>query len=386
MENRLKSVDFINLYHSYSEYYFPKIILNNKRKLIDEEKNKILNIYLNSKFLSDKIGIKIKNKIETSNIYDYEYRIVLDQGVIGFHFITDKSITAINKIIKYYFFVIFLRINYVNINKQLKFLDNVYINLITVNVPKKLSIPISVDDINSACTEIYPEFYGGPIYIWRTDELYKVLIHEALHSVHYDWEIIHQELIPELKNLEMHISRENGLNANESYNEAGATFLMAFFKLKSKPEDKRKEKKIIRSYIMKEIEYSFENCAKLMIKYDINDINDCNNVNLVSHCKYKQQASAYCYIILKTGILWCIMDKCKLKDTKKHTDRIRCLEEFMSMGFWGKMGASFQKLLIMILRDREFNKIINKKIKLLSHKIKKERSEKFYFTYNGSIV
>lgn len=179
--------------------------------------------------MSEKISIKLGAKVNKANIYDYEYRLIFNQGVVGFHFVSDKSITSITKLIRYYFFVIFLRINYINKNKVLNFMNNVYIYLITVPIAKKLSIPISVDDVNSACTQVYNEYYGGPVYIWREDELAKVLIHEALHSVHYDWEIINQALIPELKNLETNISRDNGLNANESYNELGATFLCRYF-------------------------------------------------------------------------------------------------------------------------------------------------------------
>ena len=201
MENHLKQVDFIHMYHLYSEYYLPKIKLHYKRKLLDTEKKDILKVYLDSEFLSEKIAIKLGAKVNKTNIYDYEYRLIFNQGVVGFHFISQKSISSITKLIRYYFFIVFLRINYVNKNKVLNFMNNVYIYLITVPVAKKLSIPISVDDVNSACTQVYNEYYGGPIYIWREDELAKVLIHEALHSVHYDWEIINQALIPELKNL-----------------------------------------------------------------------------------------------------------------------------------------------------------------------------------------
>ena len=381
MENHLKQVDFIHMYHLYSEYYLPKIKLHYKRKLLDTEKKDILKVYLDSKFLSEKIAIKLGAKVNKTNIYDYEYRLIFNQGVVGFHFISQKSITSITKLIRYYFFIVFLRINYVNKNKVLNFMNNVYIYLITVPIAKKLSIPISVDDVNSACTQVYNEYYGGPGYIWREDELAKVLLPEALHSVHYDWEIINQALIPELKNLETNISRENGLNANESYNELGATFFMSLFSLKAKPEDKRKEKRLIREYMLKELDYSFDNCAKILLKYGVRDSNDCNNLKTVEKCDYRQEASAYSYILLKGGLLWYILYK--IKYDKKHEDRVNCLEQFMSIGFWGKMGASFQRILVQILKDKAFNKIINKRIKKMKAVKRRGRPEDFFFTYHG---
>ena len=81
---------------------------------------------------------------------------------------------------------------------------------------------------------------------------------------------------------------------------------------------------------------------------------------------------------MKTGILWSILENCRINDSKKHTDRLRCLEEFLSLGFWGKIGGSYQRLIVRILEDDNFNKRITKEIKKIGSK--KGRPEKFYFT------
>lgn len=82
---------------------------------------------------------------------------------------------------------------------------------------------------------------------------------------------------------------------------------MSLFSLKAKPEDKRKEKRLIREYMLKELDYSFNNCAKILFKYGVRDSNDCNNMKTVAKCDYRQEASAYSYILLKAGLLWYIL-------------------------------------------------------------------------------
>jgi len=62
---------------------------------------------------------------------------------------------------------------------------------------------------------------------------------------------------------------------------------------------------------------------------------------------------------------------------------VNCLEQFMSIGFWGKMGASFQRILVEILKDKAFNKIINKRIKKMKESKRRGRPEDFFFTYHG---
>jgi len=366
--NNLKQVDFIEMYNLYIKNYVKSIKLLEKYKLNDDQKKVLLKMFHDSPFLSENLGGMLEKKINKSTINDYIYKLELNQGPVYFHFVSDKNIKSINKIVKYYFFVVFLRLNYNNIYNKLQFTENVFINIVTMDVPKKILVPVSIDDINSASTIIYDQFYGGPIYIWREDELEKVLIHEALHSMHYDMGIIRQTLSNEIKLIDEKISGEQGVNLNEAYTELCASFLRSLFELGKTKIDKKEAKKKVRKIMEKELEHSIKNSGFLLGKYGLKSLGDS------ATGEYRQNASAFSYIIIKSGLLWTIMNKCKSRE-EKHTDRVKCLEEFLGLGFWGSIGNDFQKLVFNILTDDYFIKLVDKNIK-----IKPGRPENLFFT------
>lgn len=364
----MNNIDFISLYHSYINNFLPNIILTKKIKYLD--KKNIVDKYFDSPFISQQLKEKLNEKIKDVKIYDYIFVLDLPQGMINFHFISDKGLKSINKLKKYYFYLIYLQIHS---GKKSLYLNDIYIYLITVKVPKKISVPITINDINSACTAIHHPRFGGPIFIWRSDEIEKVLVHETLHSLLYDWDIIEQKLKPELKKLEEKIDKNGkGLNINEAYTELCATFIMCLFKIGQKM-NKQEAKKVLRSQLKKVLEHSLKTCGNLFKKYNIEYANSCTIVSNIDNCGYHQQASAFSYIIIKTALLWTLMKTCKLKN-KKSTDKIQCIEDFLSIGFTGKIGESYQDLVIKILGNKKFNEIINKYIKI------KGRHGNLYFT------
>ena len=87
-------------------------------------------------------------------------------------------------------------------------------------LPKKYE-NIDSKHINSAFTIIYYHMIAGPIYIWRYDELNKVLIHELLHSFHYDINLL------DYKNKYF----ENIKNLNECFTEYMATLYFISLKI-----------------------------------------------------------------------------------------------------------------------------------------------------------
>ena len=194
----MDKINFLKMYSNYISNYWPNISLTYKEKLSNESKNNLKNNFLSSHFISQDISNKFQKLINISSIKKYTYQINLPQGRVNFHFCSDKTSTFINNLAKYYFFVVFLRLNYNNKYNKTKFSENIYINIIPLPISKTLSNPITIDNINSASTLIYPDYYGGPIFIWRLDEIEKVLIHEALHSMHYDVDIINMDLIEDI--------------------------------------------------------------------------------------------------------------------------------------------------------------------------------------------
>jgi predicted DNA-binding protein (UPF0251 family) len=203
--------------------------------------------------------------------------------------------------------------------------------------------------MNSASTNIHPEYYDGNIYLWRKDDIEKVMIHEALHSVHYDFDIINQKVIPELKALEK--NGFNRLNINEAYTELCAIYLYNILKLPQNATIRTNRKKL-RALLLKDLEYSLKNSAKLL---KINGISSIKN--LLDLEGYRQEAAAFSYIILRTGLLWSLLTKCKSK-IKGRTDRLECLDDFLNIGFTGRIGIYYQYLLLDIIKNKAFSKEI----------------------------
>jgi len=368
----MNNIDFISLYHSYINKYSPKIKLQNKRLINTIEKRKLFDYFIRSPFISNNFKEKIEIKISKSKIYQYTYGLDLYQGRVNFHFISDLKLKVINKLKKYYFFIIYLQ---QQSGKENRFFNDVFINIIPIDTPKKITIPINIDSINSASTVMYPPIFGGPIFIWRKDELEKVLVHETLHSILYDDDIIKQKLNNILSKLETHIDKNGkGLNINEAYTELCATFIMSLFKLGKKKLTKTESKLKLSNILKKVLTYSFKTCGKLFAKYDVKKANQCTNVENLSECKYHQEASAFSYIIIKTALLWALMKRCKIK-VRRSTDKIQCIEDFLSMGFTSSIGYTYQDLIVRILCSGKFNKEINKYIKKT-----RGRPPTFYFT------
>ena len=342
------------LFRKYKDDYWPSLKINKREKLDREKKLNLLNAFLSSPFISEEFKKKLE-KVVKSKIVKYTFTVKLHQGKVNFHFITDQSTNFVNKVAKYFFFVIFLRLN-LNSQNRLLFLEDMYINLLPVNIPKSVNENMSIHDINSASTIIYPDFYGGPIFIWRADEIEKVLIHETLHSVHYDTDIINQNLKDELKQFEVNCCKR-GMNINEAYTELCATYIYQLFKSDSK--------KSFKMHLMKQLQHSLKNCARLLQENNVS-----KNIDNLFLKDYKQDASAFSYIVLMTGLMWLMLNKCKSK-IKKHTNKVQCLEEFLELGFWGHIGITYQDIIMSVMQNNKFVKDIVQK-----YTVKRGRPEK----------
>lgn len=332
------------MHKKYISDYWPNVRISKREVLTGDKKNNLKNSFQNSPFISSRFTKKIDEIVSRKSVRKFSYKMELPQGAVNFHFCSDRTSTFIDNLAKYYFFVVFLRLNYNSKYDDHKFLENVYINILPVSFSKKLSKPIGIDDINSASTLVYPDYYGGPIFIWRLDEIEKVLVHEALHSMHYDVDIINMDLVEPLLSLDKSI---NMLNINEAYTELCASFIYNLFKDDSKTQ--------LMKNMENELKNSLMNCGKLLETYGIKKIQNLYLEN------YRQNASAFSYIILKTGLLWLMLKKCKKREGK--TVNLMCLEEFLSIGFWGVIGQGYQSILVSILENPALIKDINKNIK-----------------------
>ena len=292
--------------------YWQNIKISSQEIITNEQKKKrIFQNYSSSPFLSPALTKKMEKIIKTAQIRDYVVSLLIEnQGNVHFHFISNLSKQKIQKLIQYYFFVVYLRIQMPS-NPPMIFNTNLFIYIFPIAESKKFVKNIGIHEMNSGSTHIHSDYYDGNIYIWRKDDIEKVIIHEALHSVHYDIDIINQSVIPELRALEK--DGFNKLNINEAYTELCAIYLYNILKL-SQTSPNRLNRKLLRNYLLKDLEHSLQNCAKLLKANNIDFIKDLYLQN------YKQDAAAFSYIILRTGLLWSLLTKCKSK-MKKHTEQ-----------------------------------------------------------------
>ena len=198
-----------NIFNNVKEYYIfweknreniNKIIKN--CKIIDNKKdlNYIKNEFNDIKFLSDKIKEKVINILDNKKIKIIKLKVFNHQ--INLHTQLDNYDTYI--LIYFLLFIPFL-----NKNSKIKRVksQNIFIFPIKYNkfIPKKFEY-INENHINSACTFVYTNKLGGEIFIWRMDELMKVLIHEMIHSFLYDYHLFDSNNIKYLKSSILKIS------------------------------------------------------------------------------------------------------------------------------------------------------------------------------------
>lgn len=302
-----------------------KLIL--KRKLKLEEIRKIIKDFDVSPFTTDNITKELK-KIRFVNEYIYETQLV--KGT-KFHFIT--NLRKIDKILEYYFYVIKMK---QKINPG-DFFPDCYIYILPTNVKKEIKKVITPNEINSGATNVYPGICGGPVYVWRKEEMLKVLVHETLHSVLYDSSIF--------QNPYQKFKQMKSLNLNEVYNEFGTLYLMA-----------KKENKVL-PLLKKQLVLDKKNVCQMMRLNKLKKIGDFLNPN-----KYQQKASFFSYIVLKCLLLETLLEKCNKK----------CLDNFWKLGFYGGMNPQFEETLEKIFieyKDKNFNNFCNKSNKHLKFSV-----------------
>ena len=131
---------------------------------------------LNTPYISNEILSKIDWKYDTY-LVTYKYKNKEQEIYINSNVKLGKSL--INKIIK--------------VKKFIKNDRPLYINLFLTNIRKKIDFnknEIGPNEVNSGCTTHFlnKKDENGHIFIWRKEELDKVLIHELLHSFKLDFD------------------------------------------------------------------------------------------------------------------------------------------------------------------------------------------------------
>ncbi len=152
-------------------------------------------------------------------------------------------------------------------------------------LPKKKEI-ISKEHVNSGCC------IDKNIYLWRKEELLKVLLHEMIHSRGLDKHLYNADnVIMDVFNV------KDNVNINESYTELMATvFNSIFYTIENK-----KSYKHFLKIMQTETEHSMEQIHKILHHYDYENLNELYRAN--SKKIFPQKTNVFSYYIVKGFLL-----------------------------------------------------------------------------------
>lgn len=138
---------------------------------------------------------------------------------------------------------------------------------------------LGINNVNSGSCDI-PYNKNGMIYIWRNEEMNKVLVHELIHALRIDDHLDNNYLDPLIsKKFNVH---EN-INTSEAYTETMATFLDSIFKSQENGKN-------------------FKDILNKNQNHSIKQSNKVLNIGY-KNGEYKQKTSVLSYYVLKSGLL-----------------------------------------------------------------------------------
>jgi hypothetical protein len=280
-------------------------IIYNSNKILNLENNKNIKIkkikfqniksISNFSFLSNDIfniikkkhmdGFNIKYNDELFNIEINYYEKILNRKLIK------KIITRL----KCYFVFV----------KKKRFIENIKITIWPTNIkkilPKKRNDIITEENVNSGCT--FVSRYAGEkgknsdVFIWRKEELLKVLLHETIHASGLDNKLIFGEIgenyNKQIRDMFCVKEFEPFVLSNEVYTEIMATIFNCFFVSLENNKNIANTIKLFneeKTFIKKQV-------YKILWHYEYKSFDDIlKNKN----CKnFQQQTNIISYFILK---------------------------------------------------------------------------------------
>ncbi len=142
------------------------------------------------------------------------------------------------------------------------------------------------ENINSGST-----YSGYKVFIWRIEEVYKVLIHELIHFYGFDKQIF-KDVLQKTKEHHCIIGQDR---ENESYTEIFAIIIHTYILSKNLKYN-------FFDLINYEINFSLYQCKKIMNFFNIMNIEDIINNNSCNN-PINQKTSVFSYFFLKTCLL-----------------------------------------------------------------------------------
>jgi hypothetical protein len=264
----INNIDYKTFLSKNHDWTFNNILRSfNIKKFIeiDEELVSVYNFMFSSQYVGFDIRLYIQNLINNCYKYNFDH---MDLYFFDNKDVDNNIIEFIYKITKWIY----------DINPRQK------IRLFIFNIPIKKDMNSKILTYENSCSA-YTSLKYKEITIWRSDELYKIIIHELIHllflDIKFTWQynnIYNLKYIPE--------RLRTGTSINESVTESITMFIFTI--LSSIIKNKK-----FKSLYYKQIKHSWRMTSKLLNIFNIKNYSK----DLI---KFNQTNNIFAYVVLKT--------------------------------------------------------------------------------------
>jgi hypothetical protein len=296
---------FKNIFATIQKYYE----ISKKTVQYDIERKVIENMgYIPSEIMSSLIH---------KRIYCVKHHIILNNRNVEvlLHFIdepTEKSILNILRKIRHWFMFIN---NYAHTSNAIHIELNIYFTNDKKKMPNEGTY-FNTKHVNTAVTSSCRE--KTSIYLYRTEEWFKVLMHESFHNLGIDFSCLNNTNADEMM-YEIFGMKQSDTRLYEAYCEIWALFInscfVAFYTTKNKKDYQRMITKMD-LILQHETIFSLYQTGKILNHYGMNysDLFNENNKSTLKKRKYNELTHIFSYFMIKTILLyfkehfvkWCI--------------------------------------------------------------------------------
>lgn len=221
---------------------------------------------------------------------------------------------------------------------------NLYLSSIKKRCLNKKTKILGSNNINSGVTVFkYNESLPIITTVYRSEEMYKLIIHELIHNYKYDFAFMEFNL--KLSDF-INISRDTKLTVNESYTEVVALLLNTMVESFNFKEVGNYDLfKVMLNY---EAQFSLLQCARILKFYGFTSVEDFfqkyDNKN-----RFRQNTNVFSYFFIKTALL--VNTGALLNFFERYTNNL-----YLKKGNIYYIKSEYESLIIKSLKRNQFQK------------------------------
>jgi len=230
------------------------------------------------------------------------------------------------------------------------------------NKYNKLEIKLGIREVNSGCSKFKKLNDTGKIFIWRTEELEKVFVHELIHSLNMSFLVYPKKFTEDFHKM-YHVPKNNSIFVCETYVEIWACIINCIL------VSYLHKNKNFNELLEKEIKFSMFQFSKILLFFGFDCLDKCNNSfkkkidDLKINGNFNQKTSVFSYYFIKSALLFNLEKFIKF-----------CLGNENLIQFNKNNFKKFHDLIVLSLNNENFIKNINTTINKI--KILKKNNEK----------